>query len=134
LCSGLDPHTVQLAPGRRENTGTERNKLSIDLTDEYLASVHTPYPDILDMHRMDPSIALGFYCRNRKEFLDLQKSLTDPDDTTTPKVVSFVHKVPNYMSSPSVNDMMLNDLDMDDDDFDDPGENELSDEDEYVLL
>ena len=135
--SGLDPHTVQLAPGRRENTdSTERNKLSIDLTDDYLASVHTPYPDILDLNRMDPSIALGFYCRNRKDFLDLQKALTNADDTTTtPKVVSFEDKVPNYMSSPSVNEMMLNDLDLDiDDDFDDPGENELSDDEEYVLL
>jgi len=134
---GLDPHTVQLAPGRRENTdSTERNKLSIDLTDDYLASVHTPYPDILDLNRMDPSIALGFYCRNRKDFLDLQKALTNADDTTTtPKVVSFEDKVPNYMSSPSVNEMMLNDLDLDiDDDFDDPGENELSDDEEYVLL
>ena len=133
----MDPHTVQLAPGKRENNAvTERNTLSIDLTDEYLASVHTPYPDILDLNRMDPSIALGFYCRNRKEFLDLQKALTNEDDTTTtPKVVSFVDKVPNYMSSPSVNDMMLNDLDLDiDDAFDAPGENELSDDEEYVLL
>jgi len=129
---GLDPHTVQSAPGRRENTGTERNKLSIDLTNEYLASVHTPYPDILDLNRMDPSIALGFYCRNRKDFFDLQKALTDPN--TTPQIVSFVDKVPNYMSSPSVNDMVLNDLDMDDDDFDDPGDTQLSDEDDYVLL
>ena len=131
MCLGLDPHTVQLAPSRRENTDAEKNKLQIDLTDEYLASVHTPYPDILDLNRMDPSIALGFYCRNRKEFLDLQKALSDPG--ITPKVVSFVDKVPNYMMSPSVNDMMLNDLDIDDA-FDDPGEDELSDEDDYVLL
>jgi len=128
---GLDPHTVQLAPGRRENTGSERNKLTIDLTNEYMASVHTPYPDILDLHRMDPSIAIGFYCRNRKEFIDLQKALTNPN--TAPKVVSFVDKVPNYMMSPAVNDMMLNDPDIDDA-FDDPVEDELSDEDDYVLL
>jgi len=128
---GLDPHTVQPAPGRRENTGTERNKLTIDLTDEYLASVHTPYPDILDLNRMDPSISLGFYCRNRKEYIDLQKALTDPN--ITPQIVSFVDKVPNYISSPSASDTMLNDLDIDDC-FDDPGEDELSDEDDYVLL
>ena len=129
--SGLDPHTVQLAPGKKENSGSGKNKLSIDLTDEYLASVHTPYPDILDLNRMDPSIALGFYCRNRKEYLDLQKALTDP--SISPQVVSFVDKVPNYMESPSVNDMMLNDLDIDDA-FDEPEEDELSEEEDYVLL
>ena len=80
---------------------------------------------------MDPSICLGFYCRNRKDYLDLQTALSDPK-ATTPKVVSFVDKVPNYMST-SVNDITLDDLDIDDG-FDDPEPNELSDEEEYVLL
>ncbi len=111
--------------------GVGKNKLSVDLTDDYLASVHTPYPDILDLNRMDPSIALGFYCRNKKEYLDLQKALCDP--RSTPQVVSFVEKVPNYMASPSVNDMMLNGLDIDDA-FDEPQEDELSEEEDYVLL
>jgi len=158
---GLDPHTVQAAPKRRENRGTAaeqgKESSSIDLTDEYLASCHTAYPDILDLNRMDPSIALGFYCRNRKDFIDLQEALTNPNHssissststskttttiTTAPKLVSFVDKVPNYMSaSASVNDMMLHDLDIDDDNdaFDDPGEQDEfasdDDEDDYVLL
>lgn len=80
---------------------------------------------------MDPSIALGFYCRNRKGFLDLQKALTNPNIIA--QVVSFVDKVPNYMSSPSVNDMILNDLDIDDV-FDEPEEDEVSEDDDYVLL
>ena len=105
--------------------------MSIDLTDEYLESVHTPHPDIFDLSRMDPSIAFGFYCRNRKEYLDLQKALTDP--SITPQVVSFVDKVPNYMTSPSMDDMMLDDLDIDDA-FDEPEEDDLSEEDDYVLL
>lgn len=130
FCSGLDPHTVQLAPGRTKTTESEK-KLSIDLTDEYLESVHTPHPDIFDLNRMDPSIAFGFYCRNRKEYLDLQKALTDP--SITPPVVSFVDKVPNYMTSPSMDDMMLDDLDIDDA-FDEPEEDDLSEEDDYVLL
>ena len=129
---GLDPHTVQPAPSRREQLGKERNKLSIEITNEYLASVHTRYPEILDLNRLDPSICLGFYCRNRKDYLDLQKRLADPI-ISGPNVVSFVDKVPNYMSSSAVDDIMLDDLDIDDG-FDDPGENELSDEDEYVLL
>jgi len=130
---GLDPHTVQLAPGKKEsNSGAGKNKLSVDLTDEYLASVHTPYPDILDLNRMDPSIALGFYCRNKKDYFDLQKALCN-NPSMTPQVVSFVDKVPNYMASPSVNDMMLNDLDIDDA-FDEPEEDELSEEEDYVLL
>ena len=127
--SGLDPHTVQLAPGRAKAPGSEK-KFSVDLTDEYLESVHTPYPDILDLNRMDPSIAFGFYCRNRKDYLDLQKALSDP--SIKPQVVSFVEKVPNYMASPSMNDM-LDDLDIDDV-FDEPEEDDLSEEDDYVLL
>jgi len=93
--------------------------------------VHTPYPDILDLRRMDPSIALGFYCQNRKEYFELQKALTKPDATR--RVVSFVDKVPNYMSSPSDDDILLNDFDIDDG-LGDPGGEELSDEDDYVLL
>ena len=131
MCLGLDPHTVQLAPRKREETDTEQNRCSIDLTDEYLSSVHTPYPDILDLRRMDPSIALGFYCQNRKEYFELQKALTKPDATR--RVVSFVDKVPNYMSSPSEDDILLNDFDIDDG-LGDPGGEELSDEDDYVLL
>ena len=154
---------MQLAPSRRDNIGTTktatsttlvegRTSSSIDLTDEYLASVHTPYPDVLDLNRMDPSIALGFYCRDRKDFLNLQEALTNPNhrmrnhqsssSTATGAggsqlLVSFVDKVPNYMSSTLVNDMMQNDDDLDccfDGGFDDPGEDELSDEDDYVLL
>jgi len=100
---------------------------------------------------MDPSIALGFYCRDRKDFLNLQEALTNPNhrkrkhqptsSTATGAgsqlLVSFVDKVPNYMSSALVNDMMQNDDDLYccfDGEFDDPGENELSDEDDYVLL
>eukprot|EP00536_Pseudo-nitzschia_multiseries_P005155 jgi/Psemu1/189797/e_gw1.93.91.1 len=136
---GLDPHTVQPAPSRRENIktgGKERRESSIDLTDEYLASVHSPYPDVLDLNRMDPSIALGFYCRDRKEFLNLQEALTRRKQSSDSQLVSFVDKVPNYMSSSLVNDMIENDDDLGcfDGEFDNTGKDELSDEEDYVLL
>ena len=134
---GLDPHTVQSAPNMKEKVqGTKidnEKEQCIDLTDEYLASVHTTYPELLDLNRMDPSIALGFYCRNRKDFLDLEDALTRTNPhSSAPKLVSFLDKLPNYMSSVSANDMMLHDLD-DDGVFDDP-QDEISDEDDYVLL
>jgi cysteine protease ATG4 len=134
---GLDPHTVQSAPKVKEEvqgtTNDNKKELCIDLTDEYLASVHTAYPELLDLNRMDPSIALGFYCRNRKDFIDLEDALTRTNpNSSVPKLVSFLDKLPNYMSSVSANDMMLHDLD-DDGVFDDP-QDEISDEDDYVLL
>merc|ERR1712232_428699 len=108
---GLDPHTVQSAPRKRDTKGTdevEKSEASIDLTDEYIASVHTAYPEIFNLNRIDPSIALGFYCRNRKDFVDLQESLTRLNpDSSAPKLVSFVDKVPNYMSSAPMDEMIL---------------------------
>jgi len=121
------------APRKRDNIGTdevEKSEASIDLTDEYLASVHTPYPEIFSLNRMDPSIALGFYCRNRKDFIELQESLARLNpDSSAPKLVSFVDKIPNYMSSAPMDDMILDVHD----DFDNVHD-EASDEDDYVLL
>eukprot|EP00534_Pseudo-nitzschia_fraudulenta_P002378 CAMPEP_0201126666 /NCGR_PEP_ID=MMETSP0850-20130426/27016_1 /ASSEMBLY_ACC=CAM_ASM_000622 /TAXON_ID=183588 /ORGANISM="Pseudo-nitzschia fraudulenta, Strain WWA7" /LENGTH=293 /DNA_ID=CAMNT_0047395189 /DNA_START=507 /DNA_END=1388 /DNA_ORIENTATION=- len=127
---GLDPHTVQKAPDghieKKEHAGKTQKQLSVDLTDEYLASVHTSNPDILGLDRMDPSIAFGFYCRNRKDYLDLREALTNPN--TTPNVVSFVDKPPTY-------DMSDDGMDMPEDGLDAPAaEDELSDEDDFVLL
>jgi len=138
----LDPHTVQPAPSKREDVRTtrkERKESSIDLTDEYLASVHSPYPDVMDLNRIDPSIALGFYCRDRKDFLELQKALTNPkcrNKSSESQLVSFVDKVPNYMSSTLVNDMIQDDDDLDcfDGEFDNPQKDEFSDEEDYVFL
>ena len=130
----MDPHTVQSAPRKRDNIETgelEKSEAPIDLTDEYIASVHTAYPEIFNLNRMDPSIALGFYCRNRKDFVDLQESLTRLNpDSSAPKLVSFVDKVPNYMSSVPMDDMILGLHD----DFDNAQDDEVSDEDDYVLL
>ena len=74
---------------------------------EYLASLHIPYPDILDLNRMDPSIALGLYCRIRKEYLDLQKVLINR--RISRQTVSFVDKIPNYIASPAMNDLNIDD-------------------------
>mmetsp|Transcript_49843 Transcript_49843/g.57534 ORF Transcript_49843/g.57534 Transcript_49843/m.57534 type:complete len:455 (-) Transcript_49843:128-1492(-) len=135
---GLDPHTLQSAPKLRNVQGTTENderEQCIDLTDEYISSVHTAYPEVMDLNRIDPSIALGFYCRNRKDFIDLEKTLTRINpNSSAQKLVSFLDKIPDYMSSTSVNGMMGHDLDVDGV-FDDP-QDEISDDDEddYVLL
>lgn len=128
---GLDPHTVQLAP-RKKGKGISSSD-SVDLSDEYLASVHTRFPEIFDLKSMDPSIALGFYCRNRKDFEDLQKSMNELSRySSTPVLVSFLDKIPKYLSPEAVDDMLFNELD--EGIGVDPDEDAISDEDEYVLL
>lgn len=135
---GLDPHTVQPAPKIKKagtNKGKNDREWSVDLTDEYLASVHTSSPEVLDMNQMDPSIALGFYCRNKQDFHDLERALTKTDSksSASPQLVSFVDKLPGYMAAATENETGIHDLDDDDAFFDDPKDT-ISDEDDYVLL
>lgn len=120
---GLDPHTVQVAPKRN---GLQK----VQLSDGYLESVHTDFSDIYELRRMDPSFAVGFYCRDKKDFAALEASLkelkVDPD---SPDLFTIADKAPNYQST-SMNEMMLAS-------FEDDGNDERaddSDDEDYVLL
>jgi cysteine protease ATG4 len=62
---GLDPHTVQAAPKRNQ-------KRQIDIADsDYQQSLFSKYPEVCAMASLDPSIALGFYCKTRPILMTL---------------------------------------------------------------
>jgi cysteine protease ATG4 len=137
---GLDPHTVQAAPQRKQlhaPAGThatlKHHNMVVDLSDEYMRSVHTPYPEVFQLNKMDPSIAIGFYCRDKREFAELEASLQQlkaHSPASSPDLFTVADNAPDYLSS-AVNDMMLGDLD---DDGTGAVVDDESDDDEYVLL
>eukprot|EP00522_Entomoneis_paludosa_P008169 CAMPEP_0172455564 /NCGR_PEP_ID=MMETSP1065-20121228/12129_1 /TAXON_ID=265537 /ORGANISM="Amphiprora paludosa, Strain CCMP125" /LENGTH=585 /DNA_ID=CAMNT_0013208029 /DNA_START=38 /DNA_END=1795 /DNA_ORIENTATION=+ len=100
---GLDPHTVQNAPQSRPARINGRLGTTIDLTDEYLRSCHTTYHEVLQLHKMDPSIALGFYCRNQDD-LEHLFSLVDHYHTQEggPRIFAVADAAPNYASRSDV--------------------------------
>lgn len=136
---GLDPHTVQTAPHRQmvtTNVGTRVRIIAF--TEEYLRSVHTNYPDEIAMSRMDPSMALGFYCRDRSDFEDLCSVLASwkEQHVDLPQLFTVEDSVPDYTANVS---SAMNEMIHDEDGFADAFEDELdednaSDEDEYVML
>lgn len=127
---GLDPHTVQSAPRKRAAVVNGKQTSTVELSDDYLRSVHTTYPEVFSLQKMDPSIALGFYCSNRKELEHLIASLRQwkHDHPTSPELFTATESAPDYGSNQD--DMLMNMtgslLDVDND--------QLSDEDEYVML
>jgi len=136
---GLDPHTVQTAPQRtsdydeaeaaKDKDGTYT---AIDLSVDYMQSVHTSYPEVYPINRMDPSIALGFYCRDKKEFAEFELAVKQLKmNSSCPDLFTIVDKTPNY-STAAVGSMMDGDLDLGEDMPDDDGGD--FDDDEYVLL
>ena len=84
---GLDPHTVQQTPPLQNTIHTKkshkvRTKKQIVINDSYLSSLHTSSnynpanahnikPVCMNVSNIDPSLALGFYCRDRDEFDEL---------------------------------------------------------------
>ncbi|GFH61592.1 hypothetical protein CTEN210_18068 [Chaetoceros tenuissimus] len=101
---GLDPHTVQRAPRRRLNISNDANVKrfhnEILFTDEYLRSIHCSKGSSMNMSRIDPSLALGFYCRDVHEFEDLHQRLKgmkqSEDFAKVPELFTIVDKKPNY--------------------------------------
>jgi cysteine protease ATG4 len=118
---GLDPHTVQPALTSLPRGGSDS---PVSLPEEFLASVHSQYPDTFDLARMDPSIALGFYCRTRRDLESLEYSLKEIDKafakasgtnkalSSSQQLVVFMDRAPNYEDnflSEEANGMMMND-------------------------
>lgn len=131
---GLDPHTVQTAPKRRTARVNGTPSSVVELSDEYMRSVHTTYPEVFSLTKMDPSIALGFYCRDRADLERVFSSLrqwkaTHPE---SPELFTVADRIPNYTgnaSSSAMGDMFDSVMD---DDGDDGGN--ASDEDEFIML
>ena len=107
----LDPHTVQTAPGRRCARINGKMASTVDLGDDYVMSCQcTNYPEVLSLEKMDPSIALGFYCRDQIDLEHLFRLIQEWKDQNPgrPELFSVADASPNYASnvSSAVGDMM----------------------------
>eukprot|EP00562_Extubocellulus_spinifer_P002509 CAMPEP_0178478276 /NCGR_PEP_ID=MMETSP0696-20121128/4576_1 /TAXON_ID=265572 /ORGANISM="Extubocellulus spinifer, Strain CCMP396" /LENGTH=741 /DNA_ID=CAMNT_0020105639 /DNA_START=46 /DNA_END=2271 /DNA_ORIENTATION=+ len=151
---GLDPHTTQDTPSRRrpptpatssgEDAGSNNASFEIVLSDEYLRSVHCTHPSTMEMSRIDPSLALAFYCRNRADFDDLCAALEDMKAEgkkhKIPELFCVADAAPDYCAnvSSALVDMMMSsstgNIGGFDDDFADNGHASDSDDEEYVML
>ena len=137
---GLDPHTVQRAPRRRRLRPEEKQKTGntkqyqVQLTDEYLRSFNCPSISSYDIAKIDPSLALGFYCKDEADFESLCSSLdemkTKMETKDYPQLFSVADTKPDYNAdlSSAMMDMMMGNSQMDEDIH---AEN---DEDDFVML
>jgi cysteine protease ATG4 len=107
----LDPHTVQSAPRRRTGRVNGQIKSIVELSDDYLKSCHTSYPEVCDLRKMDPSLALGFYCRNEASLQDLLYNIQkfSQENPKAPELFSIEDMSPDYAAnvSSTVNEMMM---------------------------
>jgi cysteine protease ATG4 len=132
---GLDPHTVQSCPRKRMATVNGNQKPIVELSDDYLRSVHTTFPEVFSLLKMDPSVALGFYCRDRKDLESVVSSLRQnkQENQSSPELFTISDTAPSYtgnVSSEMDEAMMANMTGS----LLDETEEGLSDEDEYVVL
>jgi len=95
---GLDPHTVQSAPRRRAARVNGQPSSVVEFSDDYLQSVHTTYTETFPLAKLDPSIALGFYCRNRADLDSVLSQLQEwkKDHPGTPDLFTVADKAPDY--------------------------------------
>ena len=136
---GLDPHTVQNAPRRR--TARVNSKISsvVELSDDYLRSVHTTYPEIFSLQKMDPSIALAFYCRNREDMESVFANLAEwnKEHPDSPELFTVVDAAPDYSAnvSSAMTDLLGGESHVNmSSSLLDGGEDDHSEDDEYVML
>jgi cysteine protease ATG4 len=128
---GLDPHTVQAAPKRRTAVMNGKQASVVELSDEYLRSVHTTYPEVFSLSKMDPSIALGFYCRDRNDLEDLLTSLNawKHSHPNAPDLFTVAERMPNYSINPLASSMACS-VDMSNSAI----ESDNDDDDDFIML
>jgi cysteine protease ATG4 len=127
---GLDPHTVQNAPRRRTARVNGKSSSVVEISDDFMTSVHTTYPEVFSLERMDPSIALGFYCRDNADLEEVLSSMErwKEENPDFPELFTVADAAPDYSANvTSVMNEMAGSL-LDD------GTDQESDEDEYVML
>lgn len=136
---GLDPHTVQTAPRRRNALVNGISKQVVELTDEYLRSVHTTYTETLPLEKMDPSIALGFYIRDHADLESLFENLKEWRKVH-PKAPELFH-VQDVIREYENDDLLMMNEDHNEDpsmalesNFNRDDQVDSSDDDEYVML
>lgn len=106
---GLDPHTVQRAPARRQMSADELKENSdkrsheVLLTDEYLRSINCPYVSSMDMAKIDPSLALGFYIRDEEDFEDFCNNIAN---MTHPELFTVSVERPDYTADLDMMDLV----------------------------
>lgn len=127
---GLDPHTVQQAPSRRNVTVNGQLTSVVQLSDQYLRSIHTCDPEVASLLSLDPSIALGFYCRNETDLNYIMNNLKmwGENHPKSPSLFTFDEKSPGYAAS--VDELLSSSALVDAD----QGEDNSDEEDEFVLL
>ncbi|GAX28432.1 cysteine protease ATG4 [Fistulifera solaris] len=130
---GLDPHTVQAAPQRASVSINGELSSMIDLSDENLRSIHTAYPESISLEKMDPSITLGFYCENERDLQFIFESVQQwkTENPGSPELFTTANYSPDYAAniSSTMKKIMLSSSSLLDTE-----EDQISDEDDYVML
>mmetsp|Transcript_19514 Transcript_19514/g.29358 ORF Transcript_19514/g.29358 Transcript_19514/m.29358 type:complete len:562 (-) Transcript_19514:38-1723(-) len=109
---GLDPHTIQSCPEQRlAKLPNGTTKKVILISDDYLRSMHTTKPECIQLTGLDPSLALGFYCRGHDEFNHLCSLLQRWKDEhpSKPDIFTIAQRVPDYSANVSnaMTEMMM---------------------------
>mmetsp|Transcript_7077 Transcript_7077/g.19807 ORF Transcript_7077/g.19807 Transcript_7077/m.19807 type:complete len:577 (-) Transcript_7077:138-1868(-) len=132
---GLDPHTVQAAPKSRQALINGRMATAIELSDDYLRSCHTTYHEVLMLPKMDPSIALGFYCKDQADLEQLFASVEtyQKENSGQPSIFAVEDAAPSY-ASPADSGMVSSGLMDDDAPFDEGPGGDSENEDDFVML
>lgn len=137
---GLDPHTVQAAPKRRTALMNGVQSSIVDLSDDYMRSVHTTYPEVFSLSKMDPSIALGFYCRGRDDLESVFASIQSwkRSHPKSPDLFTVADQMPQYSVHPTSLELSAiedknSSIEADEEDNDDEDGN-ATDDDEFIML
>jgi cysteine protease ATG4 len=130
---GLDPHTVQRAPGRRrlnveELEQTNGKTHQVLLSDEYLRSVNCPFVSTMDMIKIDPSLALGFYIRDEEDFEVFRNNIAHMPH---PELFTIAMERPDYTADLDMMDLVNAN---DDNGISSDTLTEACNEDDYVMI
>lgn len=129
---------MQDAPQRRPARVNGTVVQVVDISEDYINSIHTTSQERVPMVRMDPSIALGFYCKTAADLQSIQTSMTGwhSHHPTLPELFTMADTSPDYVGN-GTDDSRMDDLMTSEDPFlndDHDNDANASDEDEYVLL
>lgn len=111
---GLDPHTTQPTPKLDESFPS----------DAHLRSMQAATPVKMRVGRLDPSLALGFYCRDRTDFSDLCARIHALEESCPAVPFSVASQSPDFEGAGALSDSLS--------EGESGGESDV--EDEYVLI